>query len=386
MNFQLNEEQLLIRDSVRQLSREKIEPRAREIDVSEMYPEDVFQLFKEQGLLGLTVPSDEGGSGAGVLALCLAVEEVAWACSSSAKILALSQFYTLPLLIAGTKDQKQEYLAPAASGMKRGAFALTEPNGGSDVGSMVARAIDTEEGYVISGEKLFVSGGPQADYMIFFAKLGSLEGNEGLTAFILPTDSPNLFQLRQDRGLGVRGVPHPDYAVEDYLLSKDLRLGAEKGGYEIARRTLNAMQAVTAARALGLAERCLTLAIDYATTRKIYGGSLSDMGVIRSRMADMALEVEAARLLTYQAASLIDEGKDLLEIEPYLSAAKVFASEMAVRAASETMEIMGGHGYMTEYPVERWYRDARQLVHYALPNDVHRDRIAQALIDRKLSY
>lgn len=386
MDFHLSEEQLLIRDTARTLARERVWPRAQEIDLSEQYPQDIFDLFRDQGLLGLAVPEEEGGAGAGVLALSLAVEEMAWACSSSAKILALSMFYTYPLMIAGTREQKDAYLAPAAMGDLRGAFALTEPNGGTDIGSMVARAVRRDDRYIVTGEKLFISGGPQADYFLFFAKVGSLEGLASLTAFIIPTHSPHVYQLRQDRGIGVRGVPHPDFAVEDYPLPAELRLGDEGQGNEIARRTLNAMQAVTAARGLGLAEHCIAYALEYAETRKIYGGMLTDIGVIRARFADMALELEAARLLTYQAAALVDEGRDGPDVEAYLSAAKILSSEMAVRATGHAMEILGGHGFMTEHPIERWYRDARQLTHYALPNDIHRERIAEALIDRRLAY
>jgi alkylation response protein AidB-like acyl-CoA dehydrogenase len=386
MDFRLDERLLLVRDTARALARERIAPRAREIDLSEQYPEDIFQLFREQGLLGLAVPEAEGGAGAGVLALTLAVEEVAWACASSAKILALSLFYTWPLLAAGSRAQREAYLRPAAAGELRGAFALTEPNAGSDLGSMVARAERRAGGYLLNGEKLFISGGPQAGYFVFFAKVGPLEGTAGLTAFILPTASPHLFMLRQDRGMGVRGVPHPDYAVQDYLLPESQRLGAEGQGYEIARRTFNAMQPVTAARGLGLAERCLSYALDYSLSRQLYGAPLSQLGVIRARLAQMCIEIEAARLLTYQAAWLVDQGQDGPEAEAYLSAAKTFASETVVRVAAEAMEVLGGHGYMTEHPVERWYRDARQLVHYALTNDIHRETIARALLDRRLSY
>ena len=387
MDFQLSEEQRLIQGTARRIARERISPRAAEIDETEEYPHDVFEAFREVGLLGLTLPQEYGGSGAGTLALALAVEEVAKYCCSSGLVLLLSALPTHPILFGGSERQKQAWLPGSARGETKGAFCLTEPNAGSDATALESRAVRDGDDYVLNGEKVFISGGTVADFVVAFAKTDRGDGARGISGFIVPTDSAGFSIARTDRKMGVRGVPTANIVFENVRLPRELLLGEEEGhGFNHAMLTLNSLRPVVGARGVGLAEGAMTYALEYARERQAFGAPIAELQAIQFMFADMAIGIEAARLLVYQGAWLVDQGKHQREHAALLSIAKTFATEMAVKVSSDAMQVMGAQGYMMDHPLERHYRDARQLMIVEGTSQIQRVVIARALLERELVY
>src|SRR3990172_392131 len=354
MEFQLSEEHRLIQETARRIAKERIAPRAAEVDETGEYPHDIFQAFREVGLLGLTIPEAYGGSGAGTLPLALAVEEVAKYCCASGLILLLSALPTHPILIGGTEKQKQAWLPRATSGAIKGAYCLTEPNAGSDAAGIESRAVRDGDDYVLTGEKMFISGGTVADFVVAFAKTDRGAGARGISGFIVPTDSPGFSVARTDRKMGVRGVPTANIVFENVRLPRELLLGEEEGhGFSHAMLTLNSCRPVVGARGLGLAEGALSYALEYARQRQAFGKPIAELQAIQFMFADMAIQIEAARPLVYQGAWLVDQGKYQREHAALLSVAKTFATEVAVKVSSDAMQVLGAQGYMMDHPLER---------------------------------
>jgi len=361
MDYELSDAHKLIRNTARRIAREKVAPRAAELDESGVYPEDIFQVFAEAGLLGLTIPEEYGGSGAGFLALALAVEEIAKHDNACSLILLLSALSTQPINLSGSEEQKREWLPKSASGAIKGAFCLTEPNTGSDAAALESRAAKDGDDYVINGEKVYISGGNVADFVSFFAKTGD-DGSSSISAFIVPTESPGFSVPRCDRKMGVIGVPTANIVLQDCRLPAGLRIGEENRGFKTAMLTLNTCRPVVGARGLGLAEGAIAYALDFARERKTFGKPLVDHQAIQFMLADAAIAIEGSRHLVYHAATLVDEGKYEREWAPYLSIAKTYATETANKVASDAIQILGAQGYMKDHPLERHYRDARQLM------------------------
>src|SRR3990172_621869 len=273
MDYELSDAHKLIRDTARRVAREKVAPRAAELDETGEYPQDIFAAYRDVGLLGLTIPQEYGGSGAGFLALALAVEEVAKYCCSSGLMLLLSGLSTQPIIIGGTEPQKHEYAGRIARGEYKGAFCLTEPNAGSDAANIQSRASRDGDDYVLNGEKVFISGGSVADYVIFFAKTDPSAGTRGFSGFIVPTKAPGFVVPRTDRKMGVRGVPTANIVLQDCRVPRENLIGGEEGqGFRHAMLTLNSLRPVVGARGLGLAEGALSYALDYARKREAFGG------------------------------------------------------------------------------------------------------------------
>ncbi len=383
MDYELSDAHKLIRDTAKRIAREKVAPRAAELDETGEYPHDIFGVFADAGLLGLTIPEKYGGSGAGFLALALAVEEVAKYCNSSALILLLSALSTQPINLGGSEAQKQQWLPKSAAGAVKGAFCLTEPNVGSDPGNMESRARRDGDDYVINGEKMYISGGSVADYVCFFAKT-SEDGTRAISAFAVPTDSPGYSVPRCDRKMGVIGVPTANIVLEDCRVPAGNRMGEEGTGFRTAMLTLNTCRPVVGARGLGLAEGATAYALDYARQRKTFGQPLVDHQAIQFMLADAAIGIEAARHLVYYGAWLVDQGKYDREHAPHLSIAKTFATEMANRVASDAIQILGAQGYMKDHPLERHYRDARQLMIVEGTSQIQRLVIARAMIQGEI--
>jgi alkylation response protein AidB-like acyl-CoA dehydrogenase len=355
------------------------------MDETGEYPHDIFAVFAEAGLLGLTIPEKYGGSGAGFLALALAVEEVAKHCNSSSLILLLSALSTQPINLGGSEEQKQQWLSQSAAGAIKGAFCLTEPNTGSDASNLESRARRDGDDYVIDGEKMYISGGSVADYVCFFAKTAD-DGASAISAFVVPADSPGFSVPRCDRKMGVIGVPTANIVLQDCRVSATNRLGEEGRGFRTAMLTLNTCRPVVGARGLGLAEGCIAYALDFARERKTFGVPLVDHQAIQFMLADAAIGIEAARHLVYYGASLVDQGKYEREHAPYLSMAKTFATEMGNRVASDAIQILGAQGYMKDHPLERHYRDARQLMIVEGTSQIQRLVIARAMIQGEIGY
>ncbi|MEX0684314.1 MAG: acyl-CoA dehydrogenase family protein [Dehalococcoidia bacterium] len=385
MDYELSDAHKLIRETARRIAREKVAPRAAELDESGEYPEDIFRVFADAGLLGLTIPEAYGGSGAGFLALALAVEETAKHDNACSLILLLSALSTQPINLGSSEEQKREWLSKSATGAIKGAFCLTEPNTGSDAAALESKARRDGDDYVINGEKVYISGGNVADFVAFFAKTAD-NGSSAISGFIVPTDSPGFSVPRCDRKMGVIGVPTANILLQDCRVPAGLRIGEENRGFKTAMLTLNTCRPVVGARGLGLAEGAIAYALDYARERMTFGLPLVNHQAIQFMLADAAIAIEGSRHLVYHAASLVDEGKYDREWAPYLSIAKTYATETANKVASDAIQILGAQGYMKDHPLERHFRDARQLMIVEGTSQIQRLVIARAMIQGELNY
>jgi alkylation response protein AidB-like acyl-CoA dehydrogenase len=365
MNFELSEELAALQASVRRLAQDKVKPRAREIDDTGEYPADLFAAFRDADLLGLCIPEEYGGSGAGILGLTLAIEEVAKYSNTAALMLLLTRLPTGPVMIAATEEQKKRFLPGIADGSTRAAFCLSEPGAGSDVVGMRTRATpdpDTPGGWILNGLKCWISGVAQADWYTVFAKTGdpASRRHDSISAFVVERNVPGVSLGSMDRKMGVRGVDTGELVLEDVRVPPENVIG-EIGGFRLAMLGLNSMRPIVAARGIGLAEGALMYATEYVKSRPAFGGTIADFQGIQWEIAKLATEIEAARLLTYRAAWLADEGKFTREWVPMLSMAKYYATEVAVKASGLAVQLLGAAGYMKDHPTELWYRDARQL-------------------------
>ncbi|HUY64882.1 MAG TPA: acyl-CoA dehydrogenase family protein [Acidimicrobiales bacterium] len=388
MDFELSPELTELRDVVRRLARDKVQPRARQIDRSGEYPTDVFESFRDAGLLGLCIPEAYGGGGAGILGLTIAIEEVAKYSNTAALMLLLTRLPTGPVMIAGSEEQKRKYLPPLAAGAQRAAFGLSEPQAGSDVMGMRTRAtpdLDRPGGWVLTGTKCWMSGVREADWYTVFAKTGdpASRAHDSVTAFIVERAFPGVEVGRTDHKMGVRGVDTGELLLHEVRVPAENVIG-EVGGFRLAMLGLNSMRPVVAARGIGLAEGALMYATDYVKQRTAFGKTIADFQGIQWEIARCAVDIEAARLLTYRAAWLADQGKFTKEWVPYLSAAKFHATELAVRASGLAVQLLGAAGYMEDHPTEQWYRDAKQLTIVEGTSQVQLGLIAKGVLDGDL--
>jgi alkylation response protein AidB-like acyl-CoA dehydrogenase len=386
VDFDLSPELLALQDMVRRLARDKVKPRAREMDATSDYPADVFEAFRDAGLLGLCIPEEYGGSGAGILGLSIAIEEVAKYSNTSALMLLLTRLPTGPIMIAGSDEQKERYLPPIADGSRRAAFGLSEPQAGSDVMGMRTRATPHPDGgWVLNGTKCWMSGVREADWYTVFAKTHdvSSRAHDSVTAFIVERAAPGVAVGRIDRKMGVRGIDTGELVLTDVRVAQDNVIG-EVGGFRLAMLGLNSMRPVVAARGIGLAEGALMYATEYVQQRAAFNQTIADFQGVQWEIARCAVDLEAARLLTYRAAWLADQGKFTKEWVPLLSAAKYHATELAVRASGLAVQLLGAAGYMADHPTEQWYRDAKQLTIVEGTSQVQLGLIARGVLDRDL--
>ncbi len=390
MDFDLPPELVALQASVRRLAQNTVKPRAREIDTSGEYPADLFAAFRDADLLGLCLPVELGGSGAGVLGLTVAIEEVAKYSNTAALMLLLTRLPAGPVLIAGNDDQKQRYLPGIASGDLRAGFGLSEPHAGSDVAGMRTRARpDSRSGHegdwVLSGTKCWMSGVREADWYTVFAKTGdpASRAHDSITAFIVERGWEGVSVGRTDRKMGVHGVDTGELLLDDVHVPAANVIG-EVGGFQLAMLGLNAMRPIVAARGIGLAEGALMYATQYVEGREAFGQTIADFQGIQWEIAKVAVDIEAARLLTYRAAWLADQGKFTKEYVPFLSVAKYYATELAVRASGLAVQLLGAAGYMEDHPTELWYRDARQLTIVEGTSQVQLGLIARGVLARDL--
>jgi alkylation response protein AidB-like acyl-CoA dehydrogenase len=386
MDFALTEELRDLQASVRRLAQDKVKPRAREIDTSGEYPQDIFDEFRKADLLGLCIPEQYGGSGAGILGLTIAIEEVTKYSNVLGLMLLLTRLPTGPIMIAGSEEQKQRYLPGIASGESRAAFCLSEPGAGSDVAGMVSRATpdpDVPGGFILNGTKCWISGARQADWFTVFAKTGDPASRKhtDIGGFIVAADSPGLTRPRVDRKMGVKGIDTGEVVFDDVAVGPEDVIG---GGFRLAMQSLNAMRPIVAARGIGLAEGALMYATEYVQHRAAFGKTIADFQGIQWEIAKCATEIEAARLLTYRAACLADEGKFSKEYVAYLSMCKYYASEIAVKTSGLAVQLLGAAGYMEDHPVEQYYRDARQLTIVEGTSQVQLGLIAQGVLGHDL--
>jgi alkylation response protein AidB-like acyl-CoA dehydrogenase len=386
MDFELSPEMEELQASVKRLARDKVRDRAREIDRTGCYPEDLFEEFRKAGLLGLCIPAEHGGSGAGITGLAIAIEEVAKYSNTAALMLLLTRLPTGPLMIAGSTEQQGRYLPGIASGEARAAFGLSEPHAGSDVVAMRTKAEPRPGGgWVLNGVKCWMSGVAQADWYCVFAKTGDVSSrrHDAITAFIVERSFDGVEVGALDRKMGVHGVDTGELVLRDVAVPPENVIG-EVGGFRLAMLGLNAMRPIVAARGIGLAEGALMYATEYVRGREAFGGKVADFQGIQWEIAKVATEIEAARLLTYRAAWLADRGMFGKEWVPYLSMAKYYATELAVRASGLAVQLLGAAGYMEDHPTELWYRDAKQLTIVEGTSEVQLGLIARGVLGHDL--
>jgi alkylation response protein AidB-like acyl-CoA dehydrogenase len=375
--FLLTDEAKIFQDTMRRMTEEKVKPRAAEIDRKGEYPWDMKQLFCEAQLMGLGVPEQYGGTGGSHLFLCIAVEEVARACTASSIILQVQSLGSMPIVLAGNDGQKERYLPKLTSGEYIASFGLTEPNAGSDSAAIQTKAVLKGEKYIISGSKHFISNGPVSDIITLFAMTDSSKGVKGISAFIVETDTPGYARGRIEETMGIRGAPVCEIHLEDCEVPKENLLGSEGQGFSIAMRTLDTSRPVIASQAVGIAQGALDAAIEYSKTRVQFGRPIAKFQGLRWMLADMAAQIEAARMLAYHAASLVDEGASK---KTFMSAcSKLIATDTAMRVTTDAVQIAGGYGYCLDYPFERYMRDAKVTQIYEGTNQIQKLVIANEL-------
>ncbi len=386
MDFDFSDELSQLQLSVRKLCQDKIKPRAREIDLSHEYPQDIFEAFKQADMLGLCIPEEYGGSGAGILGLTIAIEEVAKYSNTAALMLLLTRLPTGPIMIAGSEEQKRRFLPGIATGQSRAAFGLSEPQAGSDVVGMITKADQDSDGdWILNGTKCWMSGVAQADWYTVFAKTGEVGSRKhgSISAFIVDRQLEGVRVGRLDKKMGVKGVDTGELILENVKVPKENVIG-EVGGFRLAMLGLNSMRPIVAARGIGLAEGALMYAIEYAKERIAFSKPLSDNQGIRWEIAKLSTEIEAARLLTYRAADWADKKRYTKEWVPYLSMAKYYATELAVKASSVAVQMLGAAGYMEDHLTELYYRDAKQLTIVEGTSQIQLGLIAKGVLDKDL--
>jgi alkylation response protein AidB-like acyl-CoA dehydrogenase len=376
--YSLTPDQLEFRDTIRQIVRERVAPRAAEIDAKAEYPWDIRKLFAEQDLLGLPFDEEHGGTGTGTLMLNVAVEEIARACASSALILMLQELGTLPIKLFGTEELKQRFLPKCASGEWSPAFALSEPEAGSDPGGMITRAVKDGDEWIVTGTKNWISNLGIADFYIVFAKTDpSAPRSRGISAFVVEADRPGFTVGKLEHKLGIKGSPTGQPIFDDVRVPAGNLVGEEGRGMNVALGTLDHSRLGVAAQAVGIAQGATDYAAAYARERKQFGQPINEFQAIQFKLADMETRTAAARELLYKACAKIDRGEP--DRGKYSAMAKLFASDTAMAVTIEAVQVLGGYGYVTEYPVERFMRDAKITQIYEGTNEIQRLVIARTL-------
>jgi alkylation response protein AidB-like acyl-CoA dehydrogenase len=376
--YALTDEQIDFRDTIRQIVAERVAPRAAEIDAKAEYPWDVRKLFAEHDLLGLPFPEEYGGTGTGTLMLNVAVEEVAHACASSALILMIQELGTLPIQLFGTEELKQRFLPRCASGEWSPAFALSEPDAGSDPGGMITRAIRDGDEWVINGSKNWITNLGIADFYVVFAKTDPDAGrSRGISAFVVEADRPGFSVGKLEHKLGIKGSPTGQPVFEDVRVPAENLIGELDQGMKVALGTLDHSRLGVAAQAVGIAQGATDHAAAYARERRQFGQPIGDFQGIQFKLADMETRTAAARELLYRACAKIDRREP--DAGKYSAMAKLFASDAAMAVSVDAVQVLGGYGYVTDYPVERYMRDAKITQIYEGTNEIQRLVIARSL-------
>ncbi len=376
--IELNEEQRMILDTVRGMAREKIRPRAAEIDEKQEFPWDTVKLYTENGLLTPLLPEKYGGIGAEYLLFCMIIEEIAKVCASSALILIAQADGMLPILMGGS-DELKERLLPGFAAGRLAAFAATEPGAGSDALSMKTRAAREGDHYVINGQKCFTTNGSVADVISLYTYTDPERKFKGLTAFAVEKGSKGLSYGKNENKMGMRGSINSELFFDDMIVPVENRIGEEGEGAVNMMAALNTSRAFAAAQAVGLAQGAIDEAVSYAKQRVQFGRPIARLQGIQFMLADMAANTEAARLLTYQAAKYLDRGEHR-RIPGACAMAKFIASDTAMKVTTDAVQVMGGSGYMKDFPLERMMRDAKLIQIYTGTNQIMRLVTARELL------
>jgi butyryl-CoA dehydrogenase len=378
VDIDLTEEQRQVRDLCREFAAQELAPNARRWDEHHEFPAAAVKKLAELGLLGVAVPVEWGGAGMDNLSYALAMEEISRGCAGTGVIMSVNNsLYCDPLLKFGTDEQKREFLSPFARGEKLGCFALTEPMSGSDAAEMRTLAVAKGDEYVLNGSKNYITNGPQADAVLVFAMTDRSKGHRGITAFLVPADAKGFSRSKPDDKVGIRASGSCTIFFEDCVVPRRWRLGGEGEGFKVAMATLDGGRIGIAAQALGIGRAAYEAARAYAKDRKAFGQVIAQFQAIQFMLADMATELDAARLLVWRAAALKDKG---VRFSAEAAMAKLYASEMAERVASKGIQIHGGLGYMKECDAERHWRDSRITAIYEGTSEIQRIVISASLL------
>ena len=372
-----DDEKALI-DAIRELAQERIAPRAAAIDQRGEFPWDMKALLAQQEILAMPFPVEYGGLGASELVTVMAIEELCRCCATTGLLLAVQQLGSTPILLAGTDEQKRQYFPRLASGEWLAAFGLTESGSGSDAAAMSTRAVRKGDKYILNGSKRFITNGGLAHVNSIFALTNPQEGTRGISAFIVEKDFPGFSVGRIEDKMGIKGSQTAELIINDCEVPAENLLGREGDGFKIAMMTLDRTRPGIGAQAVGIAQGALDLAVSYAQQRVQFNRPIAEKQGIQFMLADMATKVEAARLLVYNVAEMIDRGEQ--NFSKYSAMAKMFASDAAMDVTSDAIQVLGGYGYMKEYPAERMLRDAKITQIYEGTNQIQRLVIARALL------
>ena len=379
MDFQLTDEQRMIRDAARDLAEREIKPRAQAVDETREFPLENVRRLGENGFMGMCVDPAYDGAGLDFLSYILALEEVCAACAATGVIMSVQNSLVCgPIERFGSEDQKRRYLSGLATGKLIGAYCLTEPQAGSDAANQRTTAVKDGDHYVLNGTKMFVTNGGAADVLVVYTRTDPAAKSRGITAFLVETKTPGVERSHREKTMGIRGSSTMEIVFKDARVPAANLLGELNRGYSIALSTLEGGRIGIAAQAIGIARNALSEALKYAQEREQFGHPIAEFQSIQWMLADMATAVDAARLLTWRAAVLKDRG------QPYglaASMAKLFASESAMRVATDAIQVHGGYGYMKEYPVERFFRDAKITQIYEGTSQIQRLVIGRSLLE-----
>ncbi len=380
MAYQLTEEQRMIRAMVRDFAREEILPTAAERDRTGEFPAEILKKMGELGLMGMSVPPEYNGAGVDTVSYSVALQEVAYACASTAVVMSVHNSVACgPIYLYGSEYLKETYLKSLATGSKIGSFALTEAGAGSDPASQKSKAVRDGDHYVINGAKMFITSGKNSHITVVTAYTDRAKRHGGISAFVVEKGTPGFSVGREEEKMGLRASDTVELIFEDCRVPAENLLGREGDGFVIAMASLDGGRIGIASQSVGLAQACLDAAVTYAKERVQFNKPIARFQGIRWMIADMATQVEAARLLTFNAAAMKDQGEDF---SAAASMAKVFASEMANKVAYQALQIHGGYGYIREFPLERYYRDARVFTIYEGTSEIQRRVIANHVIGK----
>jgi len=376
VDFAFSEEQLAIRDTIRELVQDKVAPRAAEIDGKAEYPKDIERLFIDNGILAIPFPEEYGGISGSSVSICMGIEEIARADATSSLILAVQALGSYPILVAGSEEQKKRLCPPLAEG-RVAAYALSESGSGSDAAAMQTTATRYGDEYVISGSKIFITHGGIAETLVVFARTGE-PGSRGVSAFVLERENSPWTVVKTEHKLGIRGSPTAQLAFDEVRVPASNRLGEEGQGFKLALSVLDRSRPGIGAQALGIAEGAFEYALNYTKERRQFGQPLSSFQGVQFMLADMATAIEGSRQLVYLAATKVDQhAPDLTMVA---AMAKLFASDMAMKVTTDAVQLLGGYGYIQDYPVERMMRDAKITQIYEGTNQIQRVVIARHLL------
>jgi butyryl-CoA dehydrogenase len=380
MLIELSDEQKMLRDEVRRFAEEVVKPIAKETDAKGIFPTDAIKKAGEMGLAGVCVPEAYGGAAMDTISYCIVIEEISRICASTGVILSVNNSLVCdPLMKFASEEQKQRFLKPLASGEKLGCFALTEPDAGSDPAALRATARRDGDDYILNGNKIFITNGTDADIALVFATVDPAQKHRGITAFIVPADTKGYSHGHHEYKLGVNGSGTTELAFADMRIPASQRLGQDGEGFKVAMSTLDGGRIGIAAQAVGIAQAAFEEALAYSKQRQQFGQPISNFQAIQHYLADMSTELDAARLLTWKAAWTKDFRK---RYSLEAAQAKLFASEMAQRVTNKALQIHGGYGYIREYNVERYFRDARITEIYEGTSEIQKMVIADWVLNK----